>query len=157
VVVEAERLLKRMREVSEAIAKRAYDFFEERGGEIGRDIDDWLHAELELLKPVPVEITEEEGVLKVRAEVPGFAAGDIQVSVERRRVIISGNVEKTGEQKTEKTVYTERQSNEIFRALDLPAEVDPDKVTATLKDGVLELTLAKAAISEPVRVEVNAG
>jgi HSP20 family protein len=146
-----------MKEVSEAIAKRAYGFFEERGREFGRDIDDWLHAELELLRPLPIEITEGDDELTVRAEVPGFTASDIQVSVEPQRLVISGKVEKTDERKIERTVYTERQSNEIFRAIDLPTQVDPSKVSATLKDGVLQLSLAKAIISEPAKVKVKAG
>jgi HSP20 family protein len=157
VMVETERLLNRIKEVSEAIAKRAYDFFEQRGREFGRDVDDWLHAELELLRPAPVEIIEGDSELKVRVEVPGFTAKDIQVSVDPQRVIISGKLEKTDEQKTERTVYTERRSNEILRTLELPAEVDPTKATATLKDGVLHLSLAKAVVSEPVKVEVKAG
>lgn len=157
VIVGAERLLDRMKEVSEAIAKQAYDFFEKRGREFGRDIDDWLHAELELLRPVPIEIIESESELKVRAEVPGFTAKDIQVSVEPRRVIISGKLETTADQQPEGTESVEVRFDEIFRTLELPTEVDPAKVTAILKDGVLNLTLARAAITEPVKVEVTAG
>jgi len=156
-IVGAEKLVSRMKEVSEAIAKRAYDFFEQHGRELGRDVDDWLHAELELLKPVPTEITEDDRELRVRAELPGFSAKDIQVSVEPQRVIISGKLEKTDEQKAERTVYTERRSNEIFRAIELPVEIDPAKAVAMVKDGVLELSLAKAVITEPVKVEVKAG
>lgn len=157
VIVEAERLLNRMREVSEAIAKQAYDFFEQRGREFGRDLDDWLHAELELLRPVPIEITEGDGELKVRAEVPGFAAKDIEVSVEARRVIINGKLEKAEEQKPEPASSPEPQSNVIFRTLELPAEIDPAKATAILKDGVLNLSLPKAVAGEPVKVQVKAG
>ena len=156
IIVERDGLLNRMKEVSETIAKRAYEFFETRGREFGRDIDDWVHAELELIRPVPIDITESEVELKIRAEVPGFTAKDIQVSIEPNRLIISGKIEKAEERETEKTVHTECLSNEIFRALDLPAEVDPAKVTATLKDGVLQLSLAKAPIGEPVKVDVQA-
>jgi HSP20 family protein len=156
-IVGAERLLDRMKEVSEAIAKQAYEFFEKRGREFGRDIDDWLHAELELLRPVPFEIVELEGELKVRAEVPGFTAKDIQVSVEPHRVIISGKLERTTDRQSEGTESAEVRSDEIFRTLELPTEIDPSKATAILKDGVLNLTLAKAAISEPVKVEVTEG
>jgi HSP20 family protein len=154
-IVEAERLLNRRKEVSEAIAIRAYAFFEERGRGFGQDFDDWHHAELELLRPIPIEITELDDQLKVRAEVSGFSAKDIQVSVEPKRVVISGKVEKADEYKSESALSTERQSNEILRALDLPTEVDPEKATATVKNGVLELSLAKAVISVPV-VEVKA-
>ena len=156
IIVEAKRLLERMKEVVEAVSKRAYDLFEQRGREVGHEIEDWLHAEDDLFKAVPIDISEVGDELKVRAEVPGFAPNDLQVSVEPRRLIISGKAEKTEEQKTEESVYTECRSNEIFRAIDLPKDVDPAKVTATLKDGVLSLSLAKATISEPIKVEVKA-
>ena len=156
-VVETQRLLQRMKEVSEAIGRRAYEFFERRGQEIGWDIDDWLHAECELLRRVPIEISEDDKVLKIRAEVPGFSAKDIQISVEPRRIIISGQSQTTEDQETAKTVTSEWKSNEIFRALELPAEVDPAKATAAVKDGILELSIEKAVAAGAVAVEVKAG
>ena len=149
IIVETRKLLQRMKEISEAIGQRAYEFFEQRGHVIGQDIDDWLHAECELLRPVRVEISEDDKVLKVRAEVPGFSAGDIQVSVEPLRIIISGKTETTEEETIVK--------NEIFRELALPAEVDPSKATASLKDGILQLSIEKALKAALVSVEVKAG
>jgi HSP20 family protein len=146
-----------MKEVSETISRRAYEFFEQRGREIGREIDDWLHAECELLRPVRIEISEDDKVLKVRAEVPGFSAKDIQISVEPRRIIISGQTETTEDQKTAETVISEWKSNEILRAVELPAEVDPGKATAVVKDGILELSIEKAVTAGAVAVEVKAG
>ena len=46
-------------------------------------------------------------------------------------------------------------SNQFCREMKLPAEVEPDKMTAVLMDGVLELVFAKAAESKPVAVEVE--
>jgi HSP20 family protein len=156
-IVKAENLFDRVKKVTQAIANRAYEFFENGGRRFGQDLDDWLRAELELLRPIPVEISETDAGLKVLAEVPGFSASDIKISVEPQRIIISGKTEKSTEEKKEKTVYTERYSNEILRSLDLPAKVDPAKTTATLKDGLLEILAAKAEASKPVDVEVKAG
>jgi HSP20 family molecular chaperone IbpA len=47
----------------------------------------------------------------------------------------------------------EQCSKQIFRAIDLPKEVDSSKVTATLKDGVLELSMPKAAKAQKVPIE----
>ena len=157
IIVETQRLLQRMKEASEAIGRRAYEFFEQRGREIGRDVDDWLHAECELFRPIRIDVSEDNKVFKVRAEVPGFSTKDIQVSVEPRRIIISGKTEMTEEQKTEKAVTTERNSNEIFRELELPVEVNPARATATLTDGILELSIEKAVTAVPVALEVKAG
>jgi HSP20 family protein len=73
--------------------------------------------------------------------------------VEPPRLTISGKRETSVEHASKKTIYTERCSNQIFRAINLPKEVDSSKVTATLKDGVLELSMPKAAKAQKVPIE----
>lgn len=155
VFVEAEKLFEQMMEFSQSIAHRAYEFFDTRGREIGHDLEDWFQAESELLRRVPVEITETNDHLKVRAEVPGFSAEQIKVSVEPRSLMISGKTETQTESSTEQVIFTERRGNGFCRTLKLPADVDPAQTTASVKDGVLELTFAKSARSEPTSVEVK--
>ncbi len=155
IFVEAEKLFEQMREFSHSIARRAYEFFEARGRQFGNDLDDWFRAESDLMRSVPVEIKETEDQIKVRAEVPGFAANEINVSVEPKFLVISGKSEKSTEEKKEQTVLSEFRSNHFCRELPFPAEVDPAKATATLKDGVLELVLEKAVTTKAVDVEVK--
>ena len=154
-LVDPGDLFDRMQELYDSIARRAYEFFEGRGRVNGFDLDDWLRAESELLHPVHLELTESNDALTIRVEVPSFSAKDLQVSVEPRRVLISGKRETGGRRKTGKTVFTERRSSEIFRALDLPADVDPSKITTTFKDGVLELEMPKATPAKRVQVETK--
>ena len=155
VFVEAEKLFEQVKEFSQTVARRAYEYFEARGREFGHDLEDWLRAESELMRRVPVEIKEADGQITLRAEVPGFTANEIKISVEPQRLVISGKSEKTAEVEKEQTLLSEFRSNQFCRELRLPAEVEPDKTTAVLKDGVLELALAKAAESKPVAVEVK--
>ena len=155
VFVEAEKLFEQMKEFSQSVARRAYEYFEARGREFGHDLEDWFRAESELMRRAPVEIKEADGQITVRAEVPGFAANEINVSVEPQRLVISGKSEKTTEDQKEETLLSEFRSNQFCRELRLPAEVDPAKTTAVLKDGVLELLLAKVAESIAVNVEVK--
>ena len=145
-----------IREIYEAIARRAYELFEQRGQFHGNDLGDWLSAESESLRPVPVEVTEDDDTLSVRAEVPGFNAKDLEIKVEPSRLLIKGKTGTTTERKTRRTVYTECLANEIFRIVNLPAEVNPEKATAVLEDGILQLTLPKAASTKAVRIEVKA-
>jgi HSP20 family protein len=155
IFVEAEKLFEQMKEFSQSIARRAYDFFEARGREFGHDLEDWFRAESELMRRTPVEIKEAENQIIVRAEVPGFTANEIKVSVEPQRLVLSGKSEKTTEEKKELTVLSEFRSNQFCRELRLPAEIDPAKTTAVLKDGVLELVFAKVAEGKAVNVEVK--
>jgi HSP20 family molecular chaperone IbpA len=145
-------VLERMREVFESISRRAYDLFENRNREHGHDVEDWLRAESELLCLVPVEVKGSNDSVTVRAEVPGFTAPEIEINAEPQRLFISGKKTNSAEQKTEETLCTGQRSKEIFYAIDLPAEVDPSQATATLKDGVLNITLPKTAASKAARI-----
>ncbi|MCI0486713.1 MAG: Hsp20 family protein [Blastocatellia bacterium] len=152
---ETKTLFDRAKGLYESVAGRAYEFFDGRGREDGHDLEDWLRAERELLLPVPLKVTEYDDHLTVSAEVPGFSEKDLQVSLEPRRLIISGHIEQSVEEKTEEAVYASRKSKEIFHALDLPGEVDPARAAATLENGILDIRLPRAAQAEPARVEVN--
>jgi HSP20 family protein len=153
--VEAEKLFNEMKELSQTVAHRAYQFFEERGRQLGHELEDWFRAESELTRPVPVEIRETDEQLIVRAEVPGFAASEIKVSVEPKNLIISGQSAQQKEEKTEQKVYTEMRSARFCRHLELPAEVDPTKAAATLRNGILELTMTKVVSGKAVNIEVK--
>jgi HSP20 family protein len=155
IFVEAEKLFEQMKEFSQSVARRAYEHFEARGREFGHDLEDWFRAESELMRRAPVEIKEADSQITVRAEVPGFAANEINVSVEPQRLIVNGKSEKTTEEKKEQTLLSEFRSNQFCREMRLPAEVDPSKTTAVLKDGVLELVFAKVAESKAVNVGVK--
>lgn len=144
-----DEVFKDMRDSFDSIARRAYEIFEENGRQLGRDLEDWFRAEKELLHPMHFQLTEAENEWKVKAEVPGFTEKDLEISVEPRRLTIAGKRETSKEEKNEKIVYSERCANQILRVMDLPADVDTGKAAATLKDGLLELKLPKAAESAP--------
>jgi HSP20 family molecular chaperone IbpA len=53
-------------------------------------------------------------------------------------------------------IYSETPCNEIFRSVELPANVDPEKVTANLVHGVLTITLTKAVPAKAVKITAKA-
>jgi HSP20 family protein len=134
-----------MHKAFDTISRRAFEIFESNGCLFGHDIEDWFKAENELFHPVHLDITESDESISVKAEVPGFNEKDLKVTVEPSRLTISGKRESNIEEKKGRTAYSETCSNELFRVVALPAEVDTGKVAATLKDGVLLLTMPKAA------------
>jgi HSP20 family protein len=142
--VEADRLLGEFEQLHEAINRRAFDLFNERGQMFGHELDDWFRAEAEFLRPLPVEITENETAYTVKAEVPGFTEKDVRISVEPRRLILRGKKETTDRNEAEDTVvWTERSEKNFFRAIPLNVEVNPAAVRTTHADGILTLTLPK--------------
>ena len=78
-ITPVERLMDRINQASQAITRRAYEIFEANGRRFGRDLEDWFKAEMELLHPVHVSITESEDDLEVKAELPGFNEKEIEV------------------------------------------------------------------------------
>lgn len=154
IFVETEKLFEEMEKIYKTISERAFELFHFRGREWGKEWTDWFKAESEILKHVPTEISEAEGMLKVKLEVPGFKAENLKVSVEPTRLIVNGRYEAKEEKKEgEEVIYTERRTNQILRDLALPCEVNPEKASAILKDGILTLTIPKAV--EPTKVEVK--
>ena len=151
-MVAFESLADRVDSMFDQIRRRAYELFDGNGHEWGHDLADWLKAEKELLRPVQLDLTETEDALEVKAEVPGFTEKELEVSVEAQRLTISGKHEASKEEKKGKAVYSETSSSDILRVLSLPAEVDAAKASATLKDGILKLTLPKTAKAQTIRV-----
>jgi len=156
-VVEPKTFFERVNQIHQNIARRAFEIFENDGGLFGHELDHWFKAEAELLHPVHVNIIESGDALTIQAEAPGFDANELEVSLEPRRLTISGKKETSKEDKKKgKTIYKEQCSTELLRIIDLPAEVDTAKTIATLKNGVLELNLPRGGQAKSTRVEVKA-
>jgi HSP20 family protein len=155
-VVKSTSLFDQMDETFNALARRAYEIFDGNGRVFGRDLDNWLQAERELLHPVALNITETGEAFTVKAEVPGFTEKEIKVAVEAYRVTITGLRESSKEEKKGKTVCAECRSDQILRIVNLPSEIDADKATATLKNGMLELTLPKVATAQSLPIRSKA-
>ena len=139
-------------EFNDLITQRAFELYQERGCVDGHDRQDWLQAASEILLAIPVDLLETEGGLTVRADVPGFGERDLEVRVTPRRVCITGKRQDISKSSDEKLIYAERRSNQIFRALDLPAEIDADRVDATVSNGILEIRLMKVGLGKKVPV-----
>ncbi len=151
-----DALFERVQEINSLITRRAYELFESSGFTHGHDRDNWLRAESEILLNVPVDITETETEVTVCAEVPGFSEKELEVRVEPHCIFIVGTRQEASEQRQGKTVYSERQANQIFRVLDLPASIDPAAVHATLSDGLLVVRLLKAETGKKIPVLTRA-
>jgi HSP20 family protein len=149
-------LMEQMETTFNALARRAYEIFDDNGRAMGHDLDNWFQAEREMLHPVNVNITETDAALEVRAEVPGFSEKELEIGIEPRKLAITGKRESSKEEKKGKTVYTESSSDQLLRVVELPAEVDATKATTTLKNGVLEITLPKVLAAQPVRIQPKA-
>ncbi len=102
-----------------------------------------------------LDICERDDALVVRAEVPGMKAEDVEVSVQGNTLTIRGE-KKENFQDTGKTYYrTERRYGSFHREILLSTDVDPQKIQATCRDGVLTVTLPKSPAAKSRRIEVK--
>ncbi len=103
----------------------------------------WTHEWLEHRTAPALNVWEDEQNLYAEAELPGLAMADIDVVTTAHELRIKG--ERKADESKDVTVHRrERRVGTFSRVLRFPIEIDPEKVQATLKDGVLTVTLPNA-------------
>ena len=144
-LVTADILHNRKTELDLMIARRAFELFESRGGGHGHDVDDWITAEREILRPYRHNLKESAEAVVFRAKLPcSFTPDQFNISVEPRRLMVSGERELEVTCVGNFPTHVEKRTQRIFRMEELPADVDPSGTTATLKGGdLLEIMMPK--------------
>ncbi len=102
-----------------------------------------------------VDIKEEEGKLILAADIPGVEKEDVTINVKGDMLEISAEKKEETEDQEGGYIRRERRYRKFYRAIQLPAEVDKAKVEATLKDGVLQISLPKVVGEEVKKIEVK--
>lgn len=123
-------------------------------------LDRGLDEVFEALTPVPerwpsVTLKEELAGFVLSADLPGFTDKDVEIIVENDTVVLRG-ARAVEPPKDHAVRLRERTSASFSRKVALPAHVDSEGVTATLKDGVLTVTLPKAKEAVSRKINVNA-
>jgi HSP20 family protein len=104
----------------------------------------------------PINAFETKEAFVYRAEVPGIAESDLSVYVEDDSLVLRGE-RKIQVPESHQVRLRERAPVAFTRKLPLPGRVASDGVTATLKDGILTVTLPKAKDALPRQIAVKAG
>jgi HSP20 family protein len=102
-----------------------------------------------------VNITEDTENYYVRGELPGIKSQDLDVSVVEGRLIIRGEQKLATEDKAASYHRREREGGFFRRIIALPVRVAPDKVSATIKNGVFTISLPKAEETKPRKITVK--
>lgn len=137
-------LLERLESITDSIRKRAFHLFHSRGGANGSDLEDWLHAERDVVWSPASELVENEKDLRARIALPGFDVKDVQVSVTPDSLVIEAGATHSHEDKSANVRFCEFSEKQLFRRISLPAAIDVDKVKASLDKGILEVIAPKA-------------
>ena len=104
-----------------------------------------------------VDVTEVDGMYKVRADIPGVSKNDIHVRIDGNLVQIEAQAKKEKETKESdgRVLCSERWQGAVSRAFTVGQDVDESKATAKYEDGVLTLELPKKEGTTAKRLEVK--
>ena len=121
----------------------AFDHFQGRGQTTGRD--DWLRAEREVLWKPQAEMVQNRRAVVLRVAVPGFGPKSIQVMATPDCIVIQGTETHSHAGLDARLAFCEF-GQRLFRRFDLSVHIDPNTVSATLDQGILEIF---ASIARP--------
>ena len=101
-----------------------------------------------------VDVYENKDSVVVKAELPGVDPKEVEISKEDGTLYLKG--ERKSESEDQRVGYhrLERSYGSFARAFTLPDSVDPEKVSAEYKDGLLSVTLPKREESKPKKVKI---
>lgn len=108
--------------------------------------DGWMPA---------IDVSETENEVTVRAEVPGIAVKDLDVSVSGNLLTIAGQKEEKSESKNEGYCCCERRFGSFRRSIELPDTVDADKINADSDNGVVTIHVPKKPGSAAKQIEIK--
>jgi HSP20 family protein len=118
--------------------------------------DRWFGRETESEITAPsVDVYEEKDDIVVKAELPGMDKNDIEVNVSDSHLVLKG--EKKKEEKIEEKDYyrCERSYGAFVRAVDLPTDVQTEKIKASFKNGILEVRLPKTEQAKSKQIKIH--
>ncbi|GAA2246655.1 Hsp20/alpha crystallin family protein [Streptomyces indiaensis] len=99
------------------------------------------------------DVTESDDSFHVEIELPGVKSKDIDIEANGQEVVVTGEI-KEKERKGVLRRSTRRTGAFEYR-LRLPGEVDTEKISAQMSDGVLTITVPKAEVAKPRHVEIS--
>lgn len=102
-----------------------------------------------------VDIYEKDDSVFIDAELPGVEKENISVDVKGKSITLSAERTKESEVNEEQSYRRERQYGTFTRSFSLPFELSDDGVTATYRDGLLKLKIAKPAEQTIKKIEIN--
>jgi HSP20 family protein len=103
-----------------------------------------------------VDIREEAGRFLILADVPGVELADIEIQMDRNVLSIKGERKAFTSEAEGKYSRVERVAGAFKRSFTLPESADADGITASGRNGVLEIAIPKKAESAPRRIAINA-
>jgi HSP20 family protein len=124
-------------------------------GELRRRDDDVM-SQGSWMPPVDIYQTNEHEIV-LKAEIPGVKKEDLELRVENNTLTIRGERKMESDVREEQYHRVERIYGAFTRSFSLPNTVDPERVRADFRDGVLSVTLPLREEAKPRQIQVRVG
>ncbi|HXX34118.1 MAG TPA: Hsp20/alpha crystallin family protein [Thermodesulfobacteriota bacterium] len=125
---------------------RFWDSFLQGGLTRRGEEEEWLPS---------LDVAETKNELVVKAEVPGMDAKDIDISLSNGMLTIKGEKKQEREEREADYHLVERSYGSFTRFVQLPSEVQSDKISASYKNGILKITLPKSEEAEKKEIKIK--
>lgn len=102
-----------------------------------------------------VNLTESKDRFTIRAELPGVGSEELDIQATANTLSLGGERKIPTEDSEAKYHRRERESGRFSRVVSLPGEINPDKVEASLVNGILTIVVSKAEASKPRQISVR--
>jgi HSP20 family protein len=102
-----------------------------------------------------INLTESKDSYFIRAELPGVVAGDLDIQATANSISVSGERKLPSENKDARWHRREREAGKFSRMISMPSEIDPNKVDASMVNGILTVVVPKAEVSKPRQITVR--
>jgi HSP20 family protein len=103
-----------------------------------------------------INVTEDNDLLYVRAELPGIKANEIEISATGNSLSIGGERKVVPESEVASYHRREREAGVFRRTITLHTDIDSNRVEANYSNGILTVTLPKAELAKPKQITVKA-
>jgi HSP20 family protein len=135
------------------VAERAQRIFRERGGAFGNAIDDWLKAERETVWRPPLEVRRTKDAFLVEAAAAGLDPKQFDVRVTPTELLLAADVHHSDHDQDGEIVLCEFVNGPLFRSYKFPEPIDPSRVSAEYRNGLLRITAPLAQPATKVKIQ----
>jgi HSP20 family protein len=149
-----DNVLAEVEGVQRHIAQRAQEIFRARGGALGHAVEDWIKAERETIWRPALEVRRTKDAFVVEVAVAGIDPKQLDVQVTPTELVLGAPVHHSDREQEGDVVLCEFANGPLFRNYRFPDPVDPARVSAQYRNGMLRVT---APLAQPAtKVEIQA-
>jgi len=148
-----ESVLTEVAGVQRHIAQRAQEIFRARDGAVGHALEDWMKAERETIWRPALEVRRTTDGFVVEAAVAGIDPKQFDVQVTPTELALAAHVRHSDREQEGEVVLCEFANGPLFRSYRFPEPVDPARVSAEYRNGLLRVTAPLAQSATKVDVK----